>query len=193
MRKYFDSTVSRWPIFSGQGYFARCPLAARLSGMHRFSCPPITFSEAVFVPRCEKWRNCILNGLWVERQAWRMEGWVCPVSGGICASERSGSLLCRRVRRITMTLGIISSTQTWRVVFSRWAGHWNYRGMATKHTHKEKCSIAYTRILQEKTQDLQFDLTLPLGGHSWTQLAQSSVMLIFDWQLAWTLSHILQK
>lgn len=156
MMKYFESTVSRWPKFSSQGYFVCCPLAARLSGMHRFSCPPITFSEAVFVPRCEKWQNCILNGLWVERQAWRLEGWACPVSGGICASEGSGSSLCRRVRRITMTLGIISSTQTWLVVFSRWAGRWNCRGMATKHTHKDKCLIAYTRILKKKINTTPF-------------------------------------
>lgn len=103
-----------WPIFSSQGYFVCCP-HSRISGMHGFSCPPITF-KAVFVHCCEKWQNCIWNGLWVERQAWWFEGWACPVSDGICVSEGSGSLLCCRLRRITMTLGIISSTQPWLVV-----------------------------------------------------------------------------
>lgn len=44
------------------------------------------------------------------------EDLACPVIGGICVTEGSVNSLCCWVRRITMTLGIITSTHPWLFV-----------------------------------------------------------------------------
>lgn len=79
---------------SGQGYFICCPTRKEFLAGATFPAHTL-LSEAVFLVRsCAKWKNCILNGLWVERQTGRFEGLACRVSSGICVSTGSGSSFC---------------------------------------------------------------------------------------------------
>lgn len=88
-----DSTISSLTC-QDKGILSAVPLGKNF-WQAQLSLPTPCFQRLFFlVCSCAKWKNCILNGLWVERQTGRFEGLACRVSSGICVSTGSGSSFC---------------------------------------------------------------------------------------------------